>query len=473
MGAQYYDLLGVSPDASTEEIASAYRERLKKTHPDVSDAMNAGEQTKRLIEAKEALTDETERARYDRLGHDRYVSIEHGRTPESDPGPDLDSGSDSDGTSGGVGSDAATRSNGTDSNRTGSSRTEADRTGGVGVDGRRKHGTDSTHRGKRSGGAGADRNVDRGTHRGRNAPHGGINWEKRNDIDWDAVSEAVWQEVTGGESSASRGTASGRGTAASGADATAESETASRPGGTGHGGTAPPSWGQSGSGGDGANGVGRDRQERADRNSETTTATGGRAAGDERMDNNTGVGMAGSAATAGAHSPGNTAGANEQGDWTVGWYSEGDPSGTTRDAWSVGGSNEVRRTWSPSADARSRHRGGIFPPHRVLSPVQTAVLFCLCFVTYPLLVGGAVFPVFNLPVRLMLALFLVFVVALLIVLPQLGVAVFGSWVLLFPMAFAQLGIPVVAPLSLLTISAVLVSLGLAGLSRLLARPPVV
>ncbi len=73
----------------------------------------------------------------------------------------------------------------------------------------------------------------------------------------------------------------------------------------------------------------------------------------------------------------------------------------------------------------------------------------------------------------MLALFLVFVVALLIVLPQLGVAVFGSWVLLFPMAFAQLGIPVVAPLSLLTISAVLVSLGLAGLSRLLARPPVV
>jgi hypothetical protein len=57
-------------------------------------------------------------------------------------------------------------------------------------------------------------------------------------------------------------------------------------------------------------------------------------------------------------------------------------------------------------------------------------------------------------------------------LPQLGVVVFGSWVLLFPMAFAQLGIPVVAPLSLLTLSAATVSLGLAALSWLLTRPPV-
>lgn len=74
MTETYYDLLGVAPDASAEEIESAYRERLKETHPDVSDATDAGDRTRRLIEAREVLTDADERARYDRLGHDRYVA---------------------------------------------------------------------------------------------------------------------------------------------------------------------------------------------------------------------------------------------------------------------------------------------------------------------------------------------------------------------------------------------------------------
>lgn len=76
MAETYYELLDVSPDATTEEIEDAYRERLKDTHPDVSDAADAEDQTKRLIEAKEVLTDEAERARYDRLGHDAYVDGE-------------------------------------------------------------------------------------------------------------------------------------------------------------------------------------------------------------------------------------------------------------------------------------------------------------------------------------------------------------------------------------------------------------
>jgi molecular chaperone DnaJ len=81
VGESYYELLGVSPDASPEHIERAYRERLKETHPDVSDDEDASERTKRLIEAKEVLTDEDERARYDRLGHENYVGAEQSPDP--------------------------------------------------------------------------------------------------------------------------------------------------------------------------------------------------------------------------------------------------------------------------------------------------------------------------------------------------------------------------------------------------------
>lgn len=76
MTETFYEVLGVAPDASTAAIEAAYRERLKETHPDVSDAADAGEATQRLIEARNVLTDEDERARYDRLGHDAYVAGE-------------------------------------------------------------------------------------------------------------------------------------------------------------------------------------------------------------------------------------------------------------------------------------------------------------------------------------------------------------------------------------------------------------
>lgn len=74
MTESFYEVLGVPTDASTAAIEAAYRERLKETHPDVSDAADAGEATQRLIEARDVLTDEAERARYDRLGHDAYVA---------------------------------------------------------------------------------------------------------------------------------------------------------------------------------------------------------------------------------------------------------------------------------------------------------------------------------------------------------------------------------------------------------------
>jgi curved DNA-binding protein CbpA len=76
MTETFYDVLGVEPDATTDEIEAAYRERLKEVHPDVNDAADAGATTRELIDARDVLVDETERARYDRLGHEAYVGDE-------------------------------------------------------------------------------------------------------------------------------------------------------------------------------------------------------------------------------------------------------------------------------------------------------------------------------------------------------------------------------------------------------------
>jgi len=73
MAESYYGVLDVAPDASAEEIQSAYRERVKATHPDVSDDPDAGERFKRVVRAEEVLGDESERATYDSLGHEAYV----------------------------------------------------------------------------------------------------------------------------------------------------------------------------------------------------------------------------------------------------------------------------------------------------------------------------------------------------------------------------------------------------------------
>jgi len=95
MTETFYDRLGVSSDATTEEIETAYREAIKQVHPDVSDEVGAGERTKRLNKAKRVLTDEAERARYDRLGHDSYTSDRIGESgAKSDSTPDGSRASD-------------------------------------------------------------------------------------------------------------------------------------------------------------------------------------------------------------------------------------------------------------------------------------------------------------------------------------------------------------------------------------------
>ncbi len=65
----YYEVLGVSKDASQPDIKAAYRKLARKYHPDVSKEEDAETKFKEVREAYEVLSDSQKRAQYDRFGH--------------------------------------------------------------------------------------------------------------------------------------------------------------------------------------------------------------------------------------------------------------------------------------------------------------------------------------------------------------------------------------------------------------------
>jgi curved DNA-binding protein len=66
----YYEVLGVQPTASTDEIQESYRRLARSYHPDVNADPSAEERFKEVNEAYQVLKDPKTRERYDRFGPD-------------------------------------------------------------------------------------------------------------------------------------------------------------------------------------------------------------------------------------------------------------------------------------------------------------------------------------------------------------------------------------------------------------------
>ncbi len=88
----YYKIMGVSRDASQDEIKRAYRKLARKYHPDVSKEADAEAKFKEVGEAYEVLKDPEKRAAYDQLGANWKAGQDFNPPPGWDQGFEFHGG---------------------------------------------------------------------------------------------------------------------------------------------------------------------------------------------------------------------------------------------------------------------------------------------------------------------------------------------------------------------------------------------
>lgn len=92
----YYETLGVKPEATEAEIKSAYRKLAKQYHPDRNKEAGAEEKFKAINEANEVLRDAEKRRSYDQLRAGGYRQGEQFRPPPGWQGQGFGDGGDGD-----------------------------------------------------------------------------------------------------------------------------------------------------------------------------------------------------------------------------------------------------------------------------------------------------------------------------------------------------------------------------------------
>ncbi|MBQ4315433.1 MAG: DnaJ domain-containing protein, partial [Lentisphaeria bacterium] len=90
MAQDYYDILGVSKNATSEEIKKAYRKLAIKYHPDKNPGnKEAEEKFKEVSQAYEVVGNPEKRRQYDQLGHEAYTNAGNGGAYDSRHAQDI------------------------------------------------------------------------------------------------------------------------------------------------------------------------------------------------------------------------------------------------------------------------------------------------------------------------------------------------------------------------------------------------